>query len=71
VREGLRLLEQREQEHKSKVEWLRAAEKGFDAADHGDYVSLRSDEEIQEFINQARRRVSEKLNPERARGFPA
>ncbi|MEO8130507.1 MAG: type II toxin-antitoxin system ParD family antitoxin [Bryobacteraceae bacterium] len=36
VREGLRLLEEREQESAAKVEWLRAAAKeGFDAADSG------------------------------------
>jgi len=41
VREGLRLLEQREQEDKAKIEWLGAAAKdGFDAADRGDYVTL-------------------------------
>jgi antitoxin ParD1/3/4 len=51
VSEGLRLLELREQEDKAKIEWLRAAAKeGFDAADRGDYVALRSEEEIDEFI---------------------
>jgi putative addiction module CopG family antidote len=29
VREGLRLLEQREQEDKPKIEWLRGAKEGF------------------------------------------
>jgi antitoxin ParD1/3/4 len=43
VREGLRLLEQREKEDSAKLEWLRAAKEGFDAADRGDYVTLRSD----------------------------
>jgi antitoxin ParD1/3/4 len=52
VNEGLRLLEQREQEDEAKIEWLRAAAKeGFDAADRGDYVTLRSDREIDEFID--------------------
>jgi antitoxin ParD1/3/4 len=69
VREGLRLLEQREQEDKAKLEWLRAAAKeGFDAADRGDYVTLRSDQEIEGFVDQARREVSEKLDAERVRG---
>ena len=62
VREGLRLLEQREQEDKAKLEWLRgAAKEGFDAADRGDYVTLRSDQEIDDFVDQVRREVSEKL----------
>ena len=69
VREGLRLLEQREEEDKAKLEWLRAAAKeGFDAADRGDYVRLRSNEDIDNFIDRARRQVSEKLGAERARG---
>jgi antitoxin ParD1/3/4 len=69
VREGLRLLEQREQEDKAKLEWLRAAAKeGFDAADRGDYVTLRSDQEIDDFVDQARREVSKKLVAEKVRG---
>jgi antitoxin ParD1/3/4 len=37
VREGLRLLEQREQEDKAKLKWLRAAAKeGFDSIDRGE-----------------------------------
>jgi antitoxin ParD1/3/4 len=69
VSEGLRLLEQREREDKTKIEWLRAAAKeGFDAADRGDYVTLRSDREIDEFIDRLRREVSEKLGAEKVRG---
>jgi antitoxin ParD1/3/4 len=42
VREGLRLLEQREREDQAKIEWLRAAAKeGFDDIECGDYVTLR------------------------------
>ncbi|HXB70518.1 MAG TPA: type II toxin-antitoxin system ParD family antitoxin [Candidatus Acidoferrales bacterium] len=68
VREGLRLLEQREQEDKAKLESLRtAAKEGFDAADRGDYVSLRSDREIDDFVDQVRREVSEKLVAEKVR----
>src|SRR6266513_1063301 len=52
VREGLRLLEQREQEDKAKLEWLRgAAKEGFDDIEHGDYVTLRSGKEIGEVID--------------------
>jgi antitoxin ParD1/3/4 len=68
VREGLRLLEQREREDKAKIEWLRAAAKaGFDAADRGDYVTLRSGQEIDDFVDQVRREVSEKLVAEKVR----
>jgi antitoxin ParD1/3/4 len=69
VREGLRLLEQREQEDKAKLEWLRAAAKeGFAAADRGDYVTLRSDQEIDDFVDQTRRKVTKKLIAKKARG---
>jgi len=68
VREGLRLLEQREQEDKARIDWLRgAAKEGFDAADRGDYVTLRSDREIDDFVDQVRREVSEKLAAEKTR----
>jgi antitoxin ParD1/3/4 len=37
VREGLRLLEQREREDQAKIEWLRtAAKEGFDDIERGD-----------------------------------
>src|SRR5437588_3238747 len=69
VREGLRLLEQREQEDKAKLEWLRgAAKEGFDDIERGDYVTLRSDQEIDDFVDQVRREVSEKLVAEKSRG---
>ena len=68
VREGLRLLEQREQEDKARIAWLRgAAKEGFDAADRGDYVTLRSDQEIDDFVDQVRLEVSEKLAAEKVR----
>jgi antitoxin ParD1/3/4 len=68
VREGLRLLEQREQEDKAKIEWLRgAAKEGFAAADHGDYTTLRSDQEIDDFVDQVRREASKKLFAKKVR----
>jgi antitoxin ParD1/3/4 len=43
VREGLRLLEQREAEDRAKVEWLRsAAQEGIDAMERGEYIALSS-----------------------------
>ena len=68
VREGLRLLEQREQEDQAKLEWLRAAAKeGFDAIERGDYVKLQSDQEIEYFIHQIGEEVSTELAAEKSR----
>ena len=68
VREGLRLLEQREKEDKAKLEWLRAAAKeGFDAIERGDYVTLNSEEEIGAFLREIHEEVSAKLAAERKR----
>jgi antitoxin ParD1/3/4 len=66
VREGLRLLEQREREDAAKIEWLRAtAKEGFDAADRGDYVTLNSEEELDVFLDQVHEEVSTELAAER------
>ena len=68
VREGLRLLEQREQEDKAKIEWLRAAAKeGFDAIEHGDYVTLNSEEEIATFLSEIHKEVLAEVAAERER----
>ncbi len=54
VREGLRLLEQRQREDKAKVEWLRsAAQEGVDALERGDYTTMRSRAEISSFVRSA------------------
>ncbi len=68
VREGLRLLEQRDQENKAKLKWLRgAAKEGFDAIERGEYVTLRSDREIEDFIHQIGDEVSAELAAEKRR----
>ncbi len=68
VREGLRLLEQREREDRARIEWLRAAAKeGFDAADSGDYVNLDSEKELDAFLDQVHQEVSTELSAERKR----
>ena len=68
VREGLRLLEQREQEDRAKIEWLRsAAKEGFDAIERGDYTTLRSETEIDDFLGQIQEEVSAELDAERTR----
>jgi predicted HAD superfamily Cof-like phosphohydrolase len=60
-----RLLEQREQEDPTKLEWLRtAAREGFDDIERGDFVTLRSGQEIDLFIDQLREEVSAKLATE-------
>ncbi len=69
VCEGLRLLEQREQEDAAKTEWLRAAAKtGFEDIENGDYLTLSTEAEIDTLINQIRREVSQKLAFEKVRG---
>ena len=55
VREGLRLLEQREAEDRANLEWLRsAAQEGIEAAEHGDFTTLRSSAEIKSFVRSLR-----------------
>ena len=55
VREGLRLLEQRDQEDKARLKWLRAAVKeGIEDIDRGNYTTLRSGQEIDDFVRQLR-----------------
>ena len=51
VREGLRLLEQRQKEDKAYLEWFRVAvQEGIDASERGDYVTINSPEELDEFM---------------------
>ena len=69
VREGLRLLEQRELEDRAKIEWLRsAAKEGFDAIERGDYTSLRSKEELDDFLERIHEEASTEVAAERMRG---
>ena len=68
VREGLRLLEQREQEDQAKLEWLRkAAQEGFDQLDRGEGAELRSMEELDKHIDQLGKEASAELASERNR----
>jgi antitoxin ParD1/3/4 len=69
VREGLRLLEQREQEDKARLEWLRAAVKeGIGDIERGDYVTLRSDREINAFMRRLRKEAAREPAAENTRG---
>ena len=69
VREGLRLLEQREQEDKAKLEWLRAAAKeGFDQLDRGEGIEFESMDDFDAYIDQIGEEVSVEIAAERKRG---
>lgn len=66
VREGLRLLEQREEEDRAKLEWLRkAAKEAFDSLDRGEGIVLNSDEELDEFFKGIHEEVASELAAER------
>jgi antitoxin ParD1/3/4 len=68
-REGLRLLEQREQEDKAKLEWLRgAANEGFDSIDRGEGIEFESMDDLEAYIHQMGEEVSAEIAAERARG---
>jgi len=68
VREGLRLLEQREREDQAKLDWLRkAAAEGFDQIDRGEGVELRSVEDLDKHIDQLGKEASAELASERNR----
>lgn len=59
VREGLRLLEQREREDEARIALLRSAtQDGLHAMEDGDFVSLGSEEAIKAFVTQLRRDVA-------------
>jgi len=58
VREALRLLEQRQEEDRARIEWLRGeVQKGMDAMDRGDYVEIRSAEDLEGFMERIGERV--------------
>jgi antitoxin ParD1/3/4 len=59
VRDGLRLLETREQEESAKLKALREAAKiGFTDIQRGDFVSLDSQQDIENFVRQAGQRAT-------------
>jgi antitoxin ParD1/3/4 len=69
VREGLRLLEQREREDKAKLEWLRgAAKEGFDQLDRGEGIEFESMDEFDAYIDRIGEEVSVEIAAERKRG---
>jgi len=69
VREGLRLLEQRELRDKAKLEWLRgAAQEGFDEIERGEGIEFDSMEDLAVYLRQVRVEVREEITAERRRG---
>jgi antitoxin ParD1/3/4 len=68
VREGLRLLEQRQKEELAKIEWLRAAaQEGIDAIERGDYVEINSEEELDAFFEDIHERAKATVSRKRKR----
>jgi antitoxin ParD1/3/4 len=68
VREGLRLLEQREQEDKAKLEWLRAAAKeAFDSIERGEGIEFESMDDFDAYIDQIGKEVSAEIAARRKR----
>ena len=66
VREGLRLLEQREQQDKAKIEWLRgAAKEATDSIDRGEGIEFESMDDLAAYIRQIGEEVSAELTAER------
>jgi antitoxin ParD1/3/4 len=69
VREGLRLLEQREQENQAKLEWLRASAKvGFEQLDRGEGIEFENMDDLAAFVRQMGEGVSGEIASERERG---
>jgi antitoxin ParD1/3/4 len=59
VREGLRLLEQRDQEDRARIEWLRgAAQEAIDSLDRGEGRSFGSIDELAAHIRNLGREAS-------------
>ncbi len=58
LREGLRLVEQREAEDAARIEALRAAAQvGWDAYDAGNYVELTNEDELKSYLRERGQRA--------------
>jgi antitoxin ParD1/3/4 len=67
VREGLRLLEQKEQEDAAKLAWLRGAtQDAFAALDRGEGIALNAADDIDAFVDEAIAEVRAEVRAERA-----
>jgi antitoxin ParD1/3/4 len=68
VREGLRLLEQREKEDHAKLEWLRgAARDGFGSIDRGEGSEFESMDDLEAYIHRIGEEISAEIAAERTR----
>ncbi|MFC6646033.1 type II toxin-antitoxin system ParD family antitoxin [Granulicella cerasi] len=57
IREGLRLLEQRDREDQAKIAWLRGAvQEGLDSHARGEFVTLAGEDEIRDHLRQLKAR---------------
>jgi antitoxin ParD1/3/4 len=69
VREGLRLLEQREREDKAKLRWLRAAAKeGVDSIDRGEGIEFDTMDDLEAYVHRVGQEVSAEIATHRKRG---
>jgi len=69
VREGLRLLEQRQQEDKAKIEWLRGAiQQGIDEVERGEGIEFASIDDLAHHIQAIGKEVSKELAAGSSRG---
>ena len=69
VREGLRLLERREQEDRAKLKWLRSAvRQGLDQLDRGEGLEFRSVEQLDRDLDRLGKTASEELERPKRRG---
>lgn len=65
VREGLRLLEQREKEEKAWLKYLQeAAQEGIEDIERGDFIPLRNREDIDALFADVRREALAELQEE-------
>ncbi len=68
VREGLRLLEQRELEDQAKLEWLRAAAKeATDSIERGEGIEFETMDDLAAYVHQIGEEVSVEIAAERKR----
>jgi hypothetical protein len=64
----VRLLHQPGKEDKAKIEWLRSAVKeGNDDIERSEYITLRSRQDIKEFVRNAGEQAALELRAERSR----
>ena len=68
IREGLRLLEQREQEDAAKLAWLRGAvREGIEQLDRGEGITFSSVDELETYIGRMGDEVLAELEAEQTR----